>query len=328
MATKPAQTPRKRLWEHLVKPMLIQPTPAGLYAEPRFWMEGKDLEGFNAHISYGFIKHPGPIHPLKGALVHPFDELLIFAGIDNTNIRYLGAEASVELGEEREVQMFDKPTVVLVPKGTPHGPITVNKLERPIVHYTIGLAPAYSASVAAGAATPTTGEKYKSLIVPLVNKKSSVNVKDESGMGYEETMGSDGVMRPAENSQVVKLGPGNADELVWLYGGDLGMKVNFTWGFYTKCGKWHRAGEAHTHPEEEVLVFVGLDPDDLNYMGAEIEYGMGAEDERYIFNTPTVFICPKGFPHLPCITRWVDKPYGFFVACLDASHDAPWAENS
>ena len=142
-----------------------------------------------------------------------------------------------------------------------------------------------------------------------------------TGMGYERVVDASGVLRPAD----LGIGPGNADQLVWLFGKDLeGMEVNFTWGFYSRCGKWHRAGETHTHPEEEILVLAGLDPDNIGYLGAELEIGMSGE--RHIFNTPTVAICPKGFPHLPQITRWVDKPYGFFVINLSGEHDSPWVE--
>jgi len=131
------------------------------------------------------------------------------------------------------------------------------------------------------------------------------------------------VMHPAERG----VGPGNGDQIVWLYGRDLeGMQVNFTWGLYSQCGKWHRGGEAHTHPEAEILCFVGLDPNDINYLGAELELGMGPDYERHIFNKPTVAICPQAFPHLPLITRWVDKPYGFMVICLSGEHESPWVE--
>ena len=142
-------------------------------------------------------------------------------------------------------------------------------------------------------------------------------------MGYQDVLGPDGVLRPSERG----IGPGNGDQIVWLYGKDLeGLNVNFTWGFYSKTGKWHRRGEAHTHPEEEALVFVGLDPNDLNYLGSEQEMGMGLNYERHIFNKPTVVVAPKGFPHLPLITRWADKPYGFFVLCLSGEHASPWVE--
>jgi hypothetical protein len=83
----------------------------------------------------------------------------------------------------------------------------------------------------------------------------------------------------------------------------------------------------HTHPEAEILIFVGFDPDNPLYLGAEVDFGMGPEVDRYILNKPGLYIAPKGFPHLPLITRWVDAPaYGFMVVCLDANHASPWVE--
>jgi hypothetical protein len=303
---------------HLIKPLLIKDPPQGLYAEPRIWMESKDMEGFNAQFSYGFIKKPSTFHPLKGMLVHPYDEILVFEGTKNTDIFYLGAEISVRLGEEQEEHTFTEPSCVLIPKGLPHGPVTVKSLERPIVHYTIGLDAAYKAeSVSPKSASPTRGDKYRKYI-----KKMTTNFKSMGAQGWEgkEQYGS---IKAAS----MGVGPGNGDEVVWLYGEDLeGFNVNFTWGFYSKCGKWHRGGEAHYHPEAEILVFVGLDPDNLDFLGAELELGMGKDYERHIFNTPTVAICPAAFPHLPLITRWVDKPYGFIVVCLSGEHASPWVE--
>jgi hypothetical protein len=63
----------KKEFEHLVKSLPVQNAPEGLYPEPRIWMEGKDLEGFNAHFSFGFIKKPCVCHPEEGALIHPYD---------------------------------------------------------------------------------------------------------------------------------------------------------------------------------------------------------------------------------------------------------------
>jgi hypothetical protein len=311
----------KKEYGHLIKSLSVKKAPEGLYAKPRIWMEGKELEGFNANFSFGFIKEPEVVHPENGALIHPYDECLVFAGTDNSDILYLGAEISVELGEEREEHVFSEPSVVLVPKGTPHGPVTIKRVDRPIVHYTIGLGPEYKAESIAPDSPKTTGSKYRHLIKKLVTTVEKR--EDGSGMGYESVTDSRGVMRPADRG----IGPGNGDQIVWLFGKDLeGMDVNFTWGFYSRCGKWHRGGEAHTHPEEEILIFVGLDPDDMKYLGAELELAMGKDYERHIFNTPTVAICPKGFAHLPCITRWVDKPYGFIVVCLSGAHDSPWVE--
>lgn len=310
----------KKEYENLMKPALVKDPPKGLYAEPRIWMESRDMEGFNAQFSYGFVKKPGKFHPLEGALVHPYDEVLVFEGTDSTNILYLGAEVSVELGEEREEHVFTEPSAVLIPKGMPHGPVTVKSLDRPIVHYTIGLADAYKAeSVSPKSASATKGDKYSKYI-----KRMITNFANMPGTAVDRLAADQyGVIKAAE----MGVGPGNGDEVVWLYGNDLeGFNLNFTWGLYSKCGKWHRAGEAHYHPEEEILCFVGLDPDNLDFLGAELELGMGKDYERHIFNTPTVAICPAAFPHLPLITRWCDKPYGFIVVCLSGEHASPWAE--
>ena len=310
-------------YTHLIKPMLVKDPPEGLYAEKRIWMEARDLEGFEAQFSFGFIKKPSVFHPLEGQLIHPYDECLVFEGTDLSNILNLGAEISVEIGEEREEHVFTEPTVVLIPKGTPHGPLKVKKLDRTIVHYTIGLAPDYAAeAITPKAQSPTRGTKYSRLIKKMITAlPKEEDIPAEGRM--PSVIGRDGIMRPAEWG----VGPGNGDQIVWLYGDDLeGFDVNFTWGFYSRCGKWHRGGEAHYHPEAEILCFLGLDEDNLDYLGAELELGMGPDYERHVFNTPTVAVCPAGFPHLPLITRWVDKPYGFIVVCLSGEHASPWVE--
>ncbi len=311
----------KKEFAHLIKNMVVKDAPVGLYPDKRVWMEAKDMEGFNAHFSFGYVKKPVTFHPMEGALVHPFDELLVFEGTDRSSILKLHAEVSIEIGEEREEHTFTDPTVVLIPAGTPHGPAKVKKLDMPIAHYSIGLGPEYKAEAipASKLGKTTKGTKYQRLI-----KKMITTVEDKADEGrMPGVIGRDGIMRPAEFG----VGPGNGDQIVWLYGPDLeGFKVNFTWGFYSRCGKWHRGGEAHTHPEAEILCFAGMDPDDLNYLGAELELGMGPDYERHVFNKPTVAVCPEGFPHLPLITRWVDKPYAFMVICLSGEHASPWVE--
>ncbi|MFA5309709.1 MAG: hypothetical protein WC370_09545, partial [Dehalococcoidales bacterium] len=295
-------------YTNLVKPMLVKDAPKGLYAEPRIWMEAKDLEGFDAHFSFGFVKKPCAFHPLEGSIVHPYDEILVFESTNPKDIMDLSAEITVEMGEERELLVINEPSCVIVPKGTPHGPVTVRHLHRAIAHYTIGLAAAYKATAAPVTAKAVKkADKYAHLV-----KKMWTNFKSMGFTAGGMPGGQGGPGRPAASqygsirAAEMGVGPGNGDEVVWLYGDDLeGLSVNFTWGLYSRCGKWHRGGEAHYHPEAEILCFVGLDPENLGFLGAELEIGMGKDYERHVFNTPTVAICPAAFPHLPLITRWV-----------------------
>lgn len=327
---------------NLVKALLVKDGPENMYPFPMFWMEGnKDLEGFSGSLTYGFVKEPCTFHPMEGAIVHPYDEILVFASRDVEDFMHLGGELTIELGEEREEHVFNTPTAICIPKGMAHGPVKVRNVEIPFVHYIITLSPEFISSAVPKEKMAETvninGTKFGHLLKPLVwshdpktlkptrdgNSGKGNNDNDNSGMGYSSVVDELGVMHTDPSQKI--MGPANADSLAWLYAGDLeGFEVNFTWGHYSKAGKWHRSGEMHTHPEEEILVFVGLDPDDMNNIGAEVELGMGEECERHIVIKPSVYICPKGFPHLPVIVRWVDRPYGFIVCCLSATHDSPW----
>jgi hypothetical protein len=309
---------------NLIKSLKLKEGPEGLYPHPQFWMEAKDLEGFNATFSFEIVKQPCVCHPMKNAIVHPYDEVLLFGGLDPNDILYLGAEISIELGEEREEYIFCEPTVITIPKGLVHGPVKFRRVTAPVGHYTVGLAPEYEASeiVLDENAPKSLGTKYAHCV-----KKLICHIDEEligTGMGYEDCIDSRGVMMSQKAPHGI-LGPGNSDELIWMFGKDLdGFDVNLTWGHYSRPGKWHRAGEIHTHPEEEILIFLGFDPDKPEYLGCEVELGMGIEAERHIINKPSIAVCPKGFPHLPVLTRWCDKPYGFVVVCLSGQHASPW----
>ena len=73
-----------------------------------------------------------------------------------------------------------------------------------------------------------------------------------------------------KNSGKVK-GSGSADYLAWPKGKDMeGINLNFTWAFHTGLGAWYGGKDPHTHPRDEALFFVGLDPERPDCLGAEI----------------------------------------------------------
>jgi hypothetical protein len=333
-------------WAHLVKPLEVKPGPPGLYQQPRFWAEAKDWEGYNGNFSFGFFTEPCVNHPIVGAVVHPYDEVLVFAGTELADIRALGGEMSIELGEEREEHIFDEPTVVCIPRGLPHGQVRVRTIGfKAIAHYHFGLSGEYQAETIPESARPrrkTTGQKYAHLLKPLrtympwaqrrqmdqantdpayeARMEAAAKKRSKTGATYQELTDGTGVIFGRD-----VMGPGNSDQLIWLFGQDIqNFELNFTWGFFSGTGIWHRVWEGHAHPEPEALIFVGLNPYDMNYLGAEIEFGLGSEFERHVLNRPSAIIAPAGFVHLPCITRWADDSYAFIAACLGAEHQAPW----
>lgn len=120
--------------------MKIEKGPGGGAAHQVTSMTGDKLEGLPINYTLGLHKETGEWYPGKGSRVNPYDTCLIFFGHNTDDLKYLGAEITIELGEEHEKHTFDVPTVVVLPKGTPHYPVTCNKLERPYSMMEVGLA--------------------------------------------------------------------------------------------------------------------------------------------------------------------------------------------
>lgn len=119
---------------------------------------------------------------------------------------------------------------------------------------------------------------------------------------------------------------GNADYISGFGGKDLeGLKLNFTWAIHQALGDWHGDQDPHVHDSyDECLMFVGMDSENPDYLGAEIEISLGEEGEKHLVDTPTVVVLPAGLVHGPLITKKVDQPYGFSAICLNGEHETRW----
>ena len=133
-------------YKHLIKKLPIKKGPGGANAKQQFSMSGYDLEGLPLNFTMGLYNKTGQWYPGKGAQIHSYDECMIFFGHNTDNLSYLGADISIEIGKEHEKHTFNVPTVVSLPKGTPHFPITCNKIERPYNVMQVGLSAKYDCS--------------------------------------------------------------------------------------------------------------------------------------------------------------------------------------
>ncbi len=279
----------KTKYGHLVKKLNYQEHPLGKIV----WPMGSDLEGLNLNFAWGYTSFVGEWTPGRtGGHIHPYGECFVFTGLDYDHPNNLGAEIEMVMGEEGEKHVFDTPTVVVVPAGFPHNPMITRKADKPYGFLIISLNGEHKPTDLPDRSGPlTTGDKY----AHLVQKLELRDINRKSG--------------------------GNADYIGWWSGKDMeGFNLNFTWAFHTGLGAWHEK-DPHVHPNDECLLFVGLDPDNPDYLGAEIEIAMGEEQEIHVFDTPTVVVAPKGLVHCPLITRRVDKPYSFSAICLNTEHD-------
>jgi hypothetical protein len=344
-----------RKYEHLIKPLSIGITdwddaskvtgqPRALAIGPgnagrEIRLNGRDhLEGMNLNFSWGAHNGLGDWHAGLDPHVHPYPECLLFVGLDTANIKYLGAEIDCCLGSEQETYTFNEPTAIIVPAGMPHGPITTKRVYSPrgfgfcavelnAIPEITWLGEGVSSLSAEERKAAPEGLNFAEADKVLRNRPSQATgkyahlVKSLKSSILIERGKINPAKQEGKSQTAQKPGPGNADHLAWLSGKDLEeMDANIIWGFCSQPGIWHRGTGAHTHPVDEILIYLGTDPDKMDYLGAEIEIDMGKEHERHLINKPTAVICPAGTPHLPQVTRWVDKPFAFFAVSLSGEH--------
>ena len=133
-------------YDYLFHTMKAEKGRGGADAKQLMFVEGaKDLAGVPLNFSLGIHNGTGEFYPGKVSMIHPYDSVLVFFGRKTDDPSYLGADISIEIGQEHEKFTFDVPTVIWLPKGTPHFPVTCNKCEHTYTVAQIGLAGKYDA---------------------------------------------------------------------------------------------------------------------------------------------------------------------------------------
>ena len=73
---------------------------------------------------------------------------------------------------------------------------------------------------------------------------------------------------------------------------------------------------SHSHDYDEIVIHIGADPDNPEYLGAEIEFVVG--DEKLIIDKTSAVYLPKGLKHGPLTWKSVEKPHIEMVVMLGA----------
>ena len=133
-------------YNNLVKTLRVRKGPGGANTVQTISMSGADLGAYNIHFTMGLYNQIGEWYPGKSAMVHPYNACLVFFGNDTTTPSYLGAEITIDLGQEHEKHTFNVPSVIVIPQGLPYFPIVCNKVEKPYRMMQIGLSPEFLSS--------------------------------------------------------------------------------------------------------------------------------------------------------------------------------------
>ena len=97
------------------------------------WIDGKKLKGAPYLEAVWFLttNDTGP-----ESHTHDFDEFIGFLGSDPEHPEDLGAEIEVLIDGEK--YYITKSCLIYIPRGVPHSPILVPKMDRPIIHFSGG----------------------------------------------------------------------------------------------------------------------------------------------------------------------------------------------
>jgi uncharacterized RmlC-like cupin family protein len=233
---------------------------------------------------------------IKNSRVHDTWELLCFLGGNPENITDLGVEVAVCLGDKKEEHIITSATIVSIPPGLKHCPITVNKYRKPFVLLRI----------------LTTSEYEKRLQSPA----GSVGVFDVKGMKEGSPVTMDGKkywMNIIRGPFYVEAEPGWTGTSIWAHHNE--YKNGTTLGYHC-VNSTYQAPFTHSHNFHELLCFIGGNPEDVTDLGAEVSIRLGDELEEHVFNTATIVSMPPGLKHCPLIIRNVTRPLVFLEVSM------------
>ena len=86
--------------------------------------------------------------------------------------------------------------------------------------------------------------------------------------------------------------------------------VEFTWVTKDCASGVTSQKSPHKHDCDEIFIFMGTDPEDVDYLGAEVEFwlGEGEETEKITINTSSLVFIPRGLLHMPMFYKNVRRP--------------------
>lgn len=112
------------------------------YAKRLLWMDSNNVPGaFQMNISW--YLNASDVRPLymHEEHTHDFDEMIGFLGSDPNEPYDLGAE--IEIGLGGELHRLTKSSVIFMPAGLRHLPLSIIELHRPVLHFSISMSPNY-----------------------------------------------------------------------------------------------------------------------------------------------------------------------------------------
>ncbi len=133
---------------------------------------------------------------------------------------------------------------------------------------------------------------------------------------YEKNFLSDLVL-PKESQERLADYNKRATRILWLEDFIMADAPSIILSWYWKATE-EATTPAHTHDYDEVLGFIGSDPQNPQELYGEVE--MWIDDEQYFIDKSTLVLCPKGVKHCPLRVVRADKPILFMAFSMSTKY--------
>ncbi len=229
---------------------------------------------------------------------HPFEEIITFFGTNREDPHDLGGE--VELWLEDQKFVMTKSFLCYVPAGMTHCPLKINRIDRPIFHFTLG-----------------PGQTYGGRIVDKEPVKSTGTAPGQDLIKQFVFHDKQNLKLPEFRHEIPKE---RAHRIVYLDketvpGATFYAETLWFWQAKTtrpEPGQPDTSPQAHTHPFPEMIGFFGTNPDDIHDLCGEVELWINGE--QHVMTRSFVAFIPAGVEHCPLHLNKLDRPMLHFTA--------------
>lgn len=231
------------------------------------------------------------------AHTHPFEEIITFFGTNREDPHDLGGE--VELWLEDQKFLMTKSFLCYIPAGMKHCPLRINRIERPMFHFTLGPGQTYTGKlIGQESGKETAGKNGRDLISQFVfHDKPNLKLPE-----FRHEIPKDRAHRIVYLDAETVPGATFYAEALWFW----------PRGGAPKPGEPDTAPQAHTHPFPEMIAFFGTNPDDIHDLCGEVELFIGGE--KHVMTRSFVAFIPAGLEHCPLHINRIDRPLFHFTA--------------
>lgn len=249
------------------------------------YMSNDLVDGCNKYIDISWIYGIPDPNPHVLERTHDYDKIVFFVGGDPENLEDLGGEIEYYLGGQPI--RFNTTTALYIKKGVKHAPVTWKSFSKPHLEISIILGPEKNN---AGWAVKGTPEQKSPQKTDDIDYEKYVVRKPAILQGTDVT---EAMESPAQIYMSSDLVP------------ESNIYVDFGW--IPGMPGLNPPIPDHSHDYEEIVLFIGNDPENPEILGAEIEFCI--DGQPLTFNKTTAIYAPKSINHGPLTWKKFERPH-------------------